>query len=111
MREIQVKQHGRRLALDLGRLQDAGPRPRTTCAGSGSSASGRDEYIGTLVNAYLAAGGEAVGVKAGRSYVDVGTLHGYRAAIAPARRGGRAERRGAAGARVALGWPGGRAFA
>src|ERR687886_344157 len=36
---------------------------------------GRDEYIGTLVNAYLAAGGEATGVKAGQSYVDVGTLH------------------------------------
>ncbi len=41
----------------------------------------RDEYVGTLVNAYLAAGGEAVGIKAGDSYVDVGTLHGYRAAI------------------------------
>ena len=42
----------------------------------------RDEYIGTLVNAYLAAGGSAVGVKAGRAYVDVGTLNGYRAASA-----------------------------
>lgn len=42
----------------------------------------RDEYVGTLVNAWLAQGGEAVGVKAGHSYVDVGTLHGYRAAIA-----------------------------
>ena len=41
----------------------------------------RDEYVGTLINAYLAAGGEAVGVKAGESYVDVGTVHGYRAAI------------------------------
>ncbi len=41
----------------------------------------RDEYIGTLVNAYLAAGGRAVGVKAGSAYVDVGTLNGYRAAI------------------------------
>ncbi|MGE5537447.1 MAG: nucleotidyltransferase family protein [Gemmatimonas sp.] len=40
-----------------------------------------DEYFGTLVNAYLAAGGRAVGVKGGRSYVDVGTLNGYRAAI------------------------------
>lgn len=40
-----------------------------------------DEYIGTLVNAYLAAGGEAVGVRAGEAYVDVGTLHGYREAI------------------------------
>jgi dTDP-glucose pyrophosphorylase len=41
----------------------------------------QDEYIGTLVNAYLAQGGEAVGVPAGEVYVDVGTLHGYREAI------------------------------
>jgi glucose-1-phosphate thymidylyltransferase len=41
-----------------------------------------DEYIGTLVNAYLARGGYAVGVPAGRAYVDVGTLNGYREAIA-----------------------------
>ncbi len=41
----------------------------------------RDEYIGTLVNAYLARGGEAVGVRAGEAYVDVGTLNGYREAI------------------------------
>lgn len=41
---------------------------------------GQDEYMGTLVNAYLAAGHRAVGIKAGRAYVDVGTLHGYRAA-------------------------------
>jgi glucose-1-phosphate thymidylyltransferase len=40
-----------------------------------------DEYIGTLVNAYLARGGIAVGVRAGEAYVDVGTLHGYREAI------------------------------
>jgi dTDP-glucose pyrophosphorylase len=41
----------------------------------------QDEYIGTLVNAWLAAGGEAQGVRAGDAYVDVGTLHGYREAI------------------------------
>jgi dTDP-glucose pyrophosphorylase len=40
-----------------------------------------DEYVGTLVNAWLAEGGEAVGVKAGASYVDVGTLDGYRSAM------------------------------
>jgi len=40
-----------------------------------------DEYIGTLVNAWLEAGGIARGVKAGRSYVDVGTVRGYRQAI------------------------------
>jgi glucose-1-phosphate thymidylyltransferase len=41
----------------------------------------QDEYIGTLVNAYIARGGKAVGVRAGEAYVDVGTLHGYREAI------------------------------
>jgi dTDP-glucose pyrophosphorylase len=68
----------------------------------------RDEYIGTLVNAWLAAGGEARGVKAGLSYVDVGTLHGYRAAIALLGDAARAE--GAPGARLGLGWPAGRAL-
>jgi len=42
----------------------------------------RDEYLGTLVNAYLARGGQAVGVRGGQDYVDVGTLHGYRHAMA-----------------------------
>jgi hypothetical protein len=41
----------------------------------------QDEYIGTLINAYLARGGQAVGVRTGEAYVDVGTLHGYREAI------------------------------
>jgi glucose-1-phosphate thymidylyltransferase len=42
----------------------------------------RDEYLGTLVNAWLAQGGEARGIPAGTSYVDVGTVRGYRAAVA-----------------------------
>ena len=41
----------------------------------------QDEYMGTLVNAWLAQGNEAVGVRAGEAYVDVGTLGGYRSAI------------------------------
>ncbi|MDQ2803434.1 MAG: nucleotidyltransferase family protein, partial [Pseudomonadota bacterium] len=41
----------------------------------------QDEYIGTLVNAWLAEGGEAWGVRAGTHYVDVGTLDGYREAM------------------------------
>ena len=41
----------------------------------------RDEYLGTLVNAWIAEGGRAVGVRAGKEYVDVGTLHGYRSAV------------------------------
>jgi dTDP-glucose pyrophosphorylase len=40
-----------------------------------------DEYFGSLVNAYLESGGRARAVRAGQSYVDVGTLHGYREAI------------------------------
>jgi hypothetical protein len=41
-----------------------------------------DEYVGTLVNAYLGRGGQAVGVRAGERYYDIGTLDGYRAAVA-----------------------------
>ena len=41
----------------------------------------QDEFFGTLVNAYLAAGGQAQGIKRGEAYVDVGTLNGYRAAL------------------------------
>jgi dTDP-glucose pyrophosphorylase len=41
-----------------------------------------DPLLGTLVNAYLARGGVALAVRAGEAYVDVGTLSGYREAIA-----------------------------
>jgi len=41
----------------------------------------KDEYLGTLVNAWLAEGGRACGLRRGEAYVDVGTLHGYREAI------------------------------
>lgn len=40
-----------------------------------------DEFLGTLVNAYIERGGVAYGVRAGAAYVDVGTLHGYREAM------------------------------
>jgi len=40
-----------------------------------------DEYFGTLVNAWIEKGGRATGVRAGRSYVDVGTINGYREAL------------------------------
>jgi glucose-1-phosphate thymidylyltransferase len=40
-----------------------------------------ESYVGTLINAWLAEGGRAVGIRAGERYVDVGTLHGYREAI------------------------------
>ena len=92
VREIQVKQPGAAThwvwgafklpARTLGELHDLW------------EARGRqDEYIGTLVNAWLARGGRARGVPAGDTYVDVGTLHGYREAIqalsrVPAQAGG-----------------------
>ncbi len=41
-----------------------------------------DEFMGTLVNAYIAGGGTAIGVRAGEAYVDVGTVDGYRRASA-----------------------------
>ena len=40
-----------------------------------------DEYIGTLVNEFLARGGIADAVRAGESYADVGTLRGFHEAI------------------------------
>lgn len=41
----------------------------------------RDEYLGTLVNEWIARGNTAHAVHAGEAYVDVGTIHGYREAI------------------------------
>ena len=41
-----------------------------------------DEYVGTLVNEYLRRGGRARGIPAGERYHDIGTLDGYRAAVA-----------------------------
>src|SRR5690606_6271879 len=41
-----------------------------------------DEYMGTLVNAYIERGGDVRAVFGGESYVDVGTLGGYREAMA-----------------------------
>lgn len=40
-----------------------------------------DQFVGTLVNAYLAGGKEALGIMGGEEYVDVGTLSGYRQAV------------------------------
>ena len=64
-----------------------------------------DEYIGTLINAYLAAGGKAVGVKAGSAYVDVGTLNGYRAAINLLDASSTGHDGGMGNPRATLGWP------
>ena len=68
----------------------------------GSIATGRTSISARWSTPISAQGGAAVGVRAAASYVDVGTLHGYRAAISPA---DAAKRDGAERDRVALGWP------
>lgn len=40
-----------------------------------------DQFVGTLINAYLAQGKHAYGITRGEEYVDVGTLSGYRQAV------------------------------
>lgn len=81
---------------DIREIQVKRPHPETSWIWGGFKLSGEvllrlfalwcarnrsDEYIGTLVNAYLSEGGRARGTKGGTSYVDVGTLNGYREAI------------------------------
>jgi dTDP-glucose pyrophosphorylase len=51
---------------------------RDLWAARGSS----DEYLGQLLNAWITGGRRVVGVRAGDVYVDVGTVHGYREALA-----------------------------
>jgi len=80
VREIQVKQPRPASSWVWGAFKMPGWVLRDLHA-LWREAGRNDEYIGTLVNAYLARGGEARAVRAGRSYVDVGTLHGYREAI------------------------------
>jgi glucose-1-phosphate thymidylyltransferase len=41
----------------------------------------QDQYIGPLINEYLKLGGSGRGIRGGTSYMDVGTLRGYRAAM------------------------------
>jgi dTDP-glucose pyrophosphorylase len=85
VREIRVKaeQPGTRWVWGAFRM----PAPLFRALHALWSEPGRgDEYVGTLVNAYLARGGHALGVPAGERYYDVGTVDGYRAAIDALRR-------------------------
>ncbi|MGI8742573.1 MAG: sugar phosphate nucleotidyltransferase [Bryobacteraceae bacterium] len=74
--EIQVKQPGARSHWIWGAFKMPGAVLRElfelwkqrNCA---------DEYVGTLVNAWLKQGGEAFGYRAGTSYLDVGTMERY----------------------------------
>lgn len=78
--QIQVKQRGARTHWIWGAIKMPG-RVLHELHALWCRPERRDEYMGTLVNAWLAEGGRALGVRAGQGYVDVGTLHGYREAI------------------------------
>jgi glucose-1-phosphate thymidylyltransferase len=80
VREIQVKRPGASSSWIWGAFRMPG-RVLHDLHALWRERGGRDVYVGTLVNEWLARGGEARGVRAGESYVDVGTLHGYREAI------------------------------
>jgi dTDP-glucose pyrophosphorylase len=78
--EIQVKQTGARSNWVWGAFKAPGSVLRQLHA-LWSEPQEHSEYIGTLVNSYLARGGQATAIPAGTSYVDVGTLNGYRSAL------------------------------
>ena len=78
--EIQVKSHSARSNWIWGAFRMPGRVFHSLCD-LWEARDRCDQYVGTLVNAWLARGGEATGVRAGERYVDVGTLHGYREAI------------------------------
>jgi len=80
VREIQVKQPGAASSWIWGAFRMPG-RVLHDLHRLWQERGRRDMYVGTLVNEWLARGGEARGVRAGEAYVDVGTLHGYREAI------------------------------
>lgn len=80
VREVQVKRAGASSSWIWGAFKMTGAILRDLHALWKLRAE-RDEYVGTLVNAWLRQGGEAAGIPAGRSYVDVGTVRGYREAV------------------------------
>jgi dTDP-glucose pyrophosphorylase len=78
--EIQVKRSDAQSDWIWGAFKLSGRTLRELCDLWKQPQRG-DEYIGTLVNAYLAQGGRASAVRAGTAYVDVGTVRGYREAM------------------------------
>src|SRR5438874_10731414 len=86
VREIRVKSEHPGTNWVWGAFRMPAPLFRTLHALWSEPGRG-DEYIGTLVNAYLALGGQAFGVPVGERYYDVGTVDGYRAAIGALRPG------------------------
>lgn len=81
VREIQVKQAGAASHWVWGAFRLPGRVLHALHALWQEPGRG-DEYVGTLVNAWLARGGRARGICAGKTYVDVGTMHGWREAVA-----------------------------
>ena len=79
---IWVKSRDAALALDLGCVADAGRASCTSCTGCGA-ARDRQRRVSGHAGQRLArpAAARPAGVRAGAAYVDVGTLHGYRAAL------------------------------
>ena len=69
------------LALDLGRVQDAGPRAARVARACGASESGATNISARWSTPISRAAAGRSAVKAGESYVDVGTLDGYRSAM------------------------------
>ena len=78
--EVQVKQRGARSNWVWGAFRMPGSVFRDLhelwCVRDKS-----DEYLGTLVNNYIARGGSVQAINRGEVYVDVGTLNGYREAV------------------------------
>lgn len=78
--EIQVKDPGARTSWVWGAIKLSGAAFRDLHRLWLEPGRG-DEYLGTLVNAYLARGGRACGIRGGELYLDVGTIEGYRGAM------------------------------
>ena len=81
VQEIQVKQKDARSNWIWGGMRMPG-RVFHQLHALWQRADRRDEYLGTLLNAWIGQGGRAIGMRTGEAYVDVGTLDGYRKAIA-----------------------------
>ena len=81
VREIQVKQTTARSNWIWGAFKMPGATFASLYRLWSEERQYSDIYIGTLVNAYIGAGGSARAVYAGEAYFDVGTLTGYREAI------------------------------
>jgi dTDP-glucose pyrophosphorylase len=78
--EIEVKKRGARTRNIWGAFKTTGRTLRELGA-LFVRRERRDPYLGTLFNAWIAAGGHATATMADGDYVDVGTIDGYRQAI------------------------------